>query len=40
MATTELTQYQELARLHQEELKRNRSTIQQFIIPQTGKPDN
>ena len=40
LATTELTRYQELARLHQEELKRNRSTIQQFIIPQTAKPDN
>jgi tetratricopeptide (TPR) repeat protein len=37
LATSELTQYQELARLHQEELKRNRSTIQQFIIPQTAK---
>jgi tetratricopeptide (TPR) repeat protein len=39
-ATAELTQYQELARLHQEELKRQRSTIQQFIIPQAGKPNN
>jgi tetratricopeptide (TPR) repeat protein len=39
-ATAELTQYQELARLHQEELKRKRSTIQQFIIPQAGKPNN
>ena len=39
-ATAELTQYQELARLHQEELKRNRSTIQQFIIPQAGKPNH
>jgi tetratricopeptide (TPR) repeat protein len=39
-ATAELAQYQELARLHQEELKRNRSTIQQFIIPQTDKPNN
>ena len=39
-ATAELTQYQALARLHQEELKRNRSTIQQFIIPQAGKPNH
>ena len=40
LASSELTQYQELARLHQEELKRNRSTIQQFIVPQTAKPNN
>jgi tetratricopeptide (TPR) repeat protein len=40
LATTELTRYQELAHLHQEELKRNRSTIKQFIIPQTAKPNN
>ncbi|HST11433.1 MAG TPA: tetratricopeptide repeat protein, partial [Terriglobales bacterium] len=39
-ATAELAQYQELARLHQEELKRNRSNIKQFIIPQTAKPNN
>jgi tetratricopeptide (TPR) repeat protein len=39
-ATAELAQYQELARLHQEELKRNRSTIQQFIILPAGKPNN
>ena len=40
LATSELSRYQELARLHQEELKRNRSTIQQFIIPQATKPNN
>jgi lipopolysaccharide biosynthesis regulator YciM len=40
LATSELTQYQELARLHQEELKRNRSTIQQFIVPQAAKSNN
>ena len=40
LATAELTRYQELARLHQEELKRNRSTIKQFIIPQAAKPNN
>lgn len=40
LATTELSQYQELARLHQEELKRNRSTIQQFIIPHTVRPSH
>ena len=32
LATMELTRYQELAHLHQEELKRNRSTIKQFVI--------
>jgi tetratricopeptide (TPR) repeat protein len=40
LARTELSQYQQLAQLHQEELKRRRSTIQQFIVPQTTKPDN
>ena len=34
LATAELSRYQELSRAHQEQLKRNRSTIQQFIIPQ------
>ena len=34
LATAELSRYQELSRTHQEQLKRNRSTIQQFIIPQ------
>ena len=40
LASSELSQYQELAQLHQEELKRRRSTIQQFIVPQTAKPNN
>lgn len=40
LATTELTRYQELAHLHQEELKRNRSTIKQFVIPQPANPNN
>jgi tetratricopeptide (TPR) repeat protein len=40
LATTELARYQELARLHSEELKRNRSTIKQFVIPQTANPHN
>jgi len=40
LATAELARYQELARVHQEELKHNRSTIKQFIIPHTAKPNN
>ncbi len=40
LARDELNQYQQLAQLHQEELKRRRSTIQQFIVPQTTKPDH
>ena len=40
LAVKELGQYQELARVHQEQLKRNRSTIQQFIIPDSAKPKN
>jgi len=40
LAAKELSQYQELARAHQEQLKRNRSTIQQFITPDSGKPKN
>ena len=41
LARSELNQYQELAQVHQEELKRRRSTIQQFIVPQaTTKPNN
>lgn len=40
LATTELSRYQQLAQLHQEEVKRRRSTIQQFIIPQPTKPNN
>jgi tetratricopeptide (TPR) repeat protein len=37
LATAELGRYQELARLHQEDLKRNRSNIKQFIIPPAEK---
>lgn len=32
LATQQLAQYQELSRLHQEEIKRNRSAIQQFVL--------
>lgn len=35
LATAELNRYHELAQAHQEQLKRNRSMIQQFIIPQS-----
>jgi tetratricopeptide (TPR) repeat protein len=40
LATSELSQYQQLAQVHQEDLKRRRSTIQQFIVPQTTKPEH
>jgi len=40
LAAKELSQYQELARTHQEQLKRNRSIIQQFIIPDSSKAKN
>lgn len=33
-AAAELSRYQELYRVRQEQLKRNRSTIQQFIVPE------
>jgi tetratricopeptide (TPR) repeat protein len=36
-ATQELARYQELSRLHEDELKRNRSTIKQFVLSQPGK---
>jgi tetratricopeptide (TPR) repeat protein len=36
-ATQELARYQELARLHEDELKRNRSTIKQFVLSQPAK---
>jgi tetratricopeptide (TPR) repeat protein len=39
-ASAELAQYQELMRLRQEELKRSRSSIKQFIVPQAGKSSN
>ncbi len=40
LATQELARYQELSRIHEEELKRNRSAIQQFVLSQAGKPGN
>jgi tetratricopeptide (TPR) repeat protein len=39
LATEELARYQELSRLHQEELKRSRSAIKQFVLSQSAKPD-
>jgi tetratricopeptide (TPR) repeat protein len=40
LATTELARYQELSRLHQEEIKHNRSAIQQFVLAQPAKINN
>ena len=40
LATQELARYQELSRLHQEEMKRNRSAIQQFVLSQPAKGSN
>ena len=40
LATAELARYQELSRLHQEEIKRNRSAIQQFVLSQPAKTSN
>jgi tetratricopeptide (TPR) repeat protein len=40
LATAELARYQELSRLHQEEIKRNRSAIQQFVLSQPTKTNN
>jgi len=37
LATEQLAQYQELARQHQEEIKRNRSAIQQFVLSPQAK---
>jgi len=37
LATQELARYQELAQLHQEELKRSRNAIQQFVLSQPAK---
>jgi tetratricopeptide (TPR) repeat protein len=37
LATQELARYQELSRLHQEELKRSRSAIKQFVLTQPAK---
>ena len=39
-ASAELTKYQELARVRQEKLKQNRSSIQQFIISRPDKSSN
>jgi hypothetical protein len=36
LATKELTRYQELSRLHKEELQRSRSAIKQFILSQSA----
>lgn len=38
LATQELSRYQELSRLHQEELKETRSTVKQFVLSQGAKP--
>ena len=40
LATAELTRYQELSRLHQEEIKRNRSAIQQFVLAPPAMVNN
>jgi len=40
LATQELARYQELYRLHQEEIKHNRSAIQQFVLSQPAKANN
>jgi tetratricopeptide (TPR) repeat protein len=40
LATQELGRYQELSRLHQEELKQSRSAVKQFILSQGAKPGN
>jgi superkiller protein 3 len=38
LATEELGRYQELSRLHQEELKESRSAVKQFVLLQGSKP--
>jgi len=35
-----LTLYQETSKTHQEEIKRNRSAIQQFVLSQPTKANN
>jgi tetratricopeptide (TPR) repeat protein len=40
LATQELARYQELARLHEDELKRSRSAIQQFVLSPPAKAQN
>jgi lipopolysaccharide biosynthesis regulator YciM len=37
LAAQELTLYQETSKTHQEEIKRNRSAIQQFVLSQPSK---
>ena len=38
LAKQELARYQELSRLHQEELKESRSAVKQFVLSQGAKP--
>jgi tetratricopeptide (TPR) repeat protein len=38
LATQELSRYQELSRLHEEELKESRSAVKQFVLSQGAKP--
>jgi tetratricopeptide (TPR) repeat protein len=38
LAAQELNRYQELSRLHQEELKESRSAVKQFVLSQGAKP--
>jgi tetratricopeptide (TPR) repeat protein len=38
LAKQELNRYQELSRLHQEELKESRSAVKQFVLSQGTKP--
>jgi tetratricopeptide (TPR) repeat protein len=38
LATQELARYQELSRLHQEELKESRSAVKQFVLSQGSQP--
>jgi tetratricopeptide (TPR) repeat protein len=40
LATQELARYQELAHLHEDELKRSRSAIQQFVLSPPAKAQN
>jgi tetratricopeptide (TPR) repeat protein len=39
LAKQELDCYQELSRLHQEELKQSRSAVKQFVLSQGAKPN-
>jgi tetratricopeptide (TPR) repeat protein len=39
LATQELSRYQELSRLHSEELKESRSAVKQFVLSQGAKPN-